>query len=113
MPVELEKVLPAARRAPHALAILGLVVVLMVSGLVPNVQAALIGCLLMGLLGCVDLPIALSTGRALVLIVGMLPFSLALQRTEGSTSLPTRSSAWLEPPRHVSYWRRCSSSPLC
>ena len=32
-PVELEKVLPAARRAPHALAILGLVVVLMVSGL--------------------------------------------------------------------------------
>ena len=83
MPVELEKVLPAARRAPHALAILGLVVVLMVSGLVPNVQAALIGCLLMGLLGCVDLPIALSTGRALVLIVGMLPFSLALQRTGG------------------------------
>jgi len=42
----------------------------------------------------------------------MLPFSLALQRTGGSTSLPTRSSAWLEPPRHVSYWRRCSSSPL-
>ena len=83
MPVELEKVLPAARRALHALAILGLVVVLMVSGLVPNVQAALIGCLLMGLLGCVDLPIALSTGRALVLIVGMLPFSLALQRTGG------------------------------
>jgi len=63
MPVELEKVLPAARRAPHALAILGLVVVLMVSGLVPNVQAALIGCLPMGLLGCVDLPIALSTGK--------------------------------------------------
>ena len=38
MPVELEKVLPAARRALHALAILGLVVVLMVSCLVPNVQ---------------------------------------------------------------------------
>ncbi len=51
MPLELEEVLPAARRAPHALAVLALVVVLMVSGLVPNVQAALIGCLLMGLSG--------------------------------------------------------------
>ena len=50
MPVELEEVLPAAQRAPYALAVLGLVVALMVSGLVPNVQAALIGCLLMGLL---------------------------------------------------------------
>ena len=60
MPVELDKVLPAARRAPHALAILGLVVVLIRSAvLVPiSFQAALIGCLLMGLLGCVDLPIA-------------------------------------------------------
>ena len=48
MPVELEEVLPAAQRAPYALAVLGLVVALMVSGLVPNVQAALIGCLLMG-----------------------------------------------------------------
>ena len=32
MPVELEEVLPAAQRAPHALAVLGLVVALMVSG---------------------------------------------------------------------------------
>jgi di/tricarboxylate transporter len=54
MPAELEEVLPAARRAPHALAVLGLVIALMISGVVPNVQAALIGCLLMGLLGCVD-----------------------------------------------------------
>ena len=55
MPAELDEVLPAASRAPHALAVLALVVGLMVSGIVPNVQAALIGCLLMGLLGCVDL----------------------------------------------------------
>ncbi len=85
MPVELEEVLPASRRAPHALAVLGLVVVLMVSGLIPNVQAALIGCLLMGLLGCVDFNSAYRSinWKTLILIVGMLPFSLALQRTGG------------------------------
>jgi di/tricarboxylate transporter len=85
MPAELQEVLPAARRAPHALAVLGLVVALMISGLVPNVQAALIGCLLMGLLGCVDFNSAYRSinWKSLILIVGMLPFSLALQRTGG------------------------------
>jgi di/tricarboxylate transporter len=84
-PVELDEVLPAAGKAPHALAILGLVVGLMVSGVVPNVQAALIGCLLMGLVGCVDLNSAYRSisWKTLVLIVGMLPFSIALQRTGG------------------------------
>ena len=55
----------------------------MVSGFVPNVQAALIGCLLMGVLGCVDFTSAYRSihWASLVLIVGMLPFSLALQRT--------------------------------
>ena len=85
MPAELEEVLPAARRAPQALAVLGLVVALMISGLVPNVQAALIGCLLMGLLGCVDFNSGYRSinWKSLILIVGMLPFSLALQRTGG------------------------------
>ena len=85
MPAELEEVLPAARRAPHALAVLGLVVALMISGVLPNVQAALIGCLLMGLLGCVDFDSAYRSinWKSLILIVGMLPFSLALQRTGG------------------------------
>ena len=85
MPAELEEVLPAARRAPQALAVLGLVVALMISGLVPNVQAALIGCLLMGLFGCVDFNSAYRSinWKSLILIVGMLPFSLALQRTGG------------------------------
>jgi di/tricarboxylate transporter len=85
MPVELTEVLPAAQRAPHALAVLGLVVALMISGVVPNVQAALIGCLLMGLLGCVDFNSAYRciNWKSLILIVGMLPFSLALQRTGG------------------------------
>ena len=74
---------PDARRMRSA--VLGLVVVLMVSGVVPNVQAALIGCLLMGLLGCVDFNSAYRAinWKSLILIVGMLPFSLALQRTGG------------------------------
>jgi di/tricarboxylate transporter len=84
-PPELTEVLPAAQRAPHALAVLGVVVALMISGVVPNVQAALIGCLLMGLLGCVDFNSAYRciNWKSLILIVGMLPFSLALQRTGG------------------------------
>lgn len=85
LPAELEEVLPAASKAPQALAVLALVVALMVSGVIPNVQAALIGCLLMGLLGCIDLNSAYRSisWKTLVLIVGMLPFSIALQRTGG------------------------------
>jgi di/tricarboxylate transporter len=85
LPVEHGDVLPAARRAPQAVAVLGLVVVLMVSGVVPNVQAGLIGVLLLGAFGCVDFKSAYNSihWQSLVLIVGMMPFSLALQRTGG------------------------------
>ncbi|HET8727391.1 MAG TPA: SLC13 family permease [Alphaproteobacteria bacterium] len=85
LPAELDDVVPAAGRAPHALLCLAVVVVLMISGAVPNVLAALIGCLLMGLLRCIDITDAYRSihWQSLVLIVGMLPFSLALQRTGG------------------------------
>jgi di/tricarboxylate transporter len=85
LPVELDEVIPAPGRAIHALAILALVVGLMVSGLLPNVQAALIGCLLLGLFACVDMNSAYRAihWQSLILIVGMLPFSIALQRTGG------------------------------
>jgi di/tricarboxylate transporter len=85
LPVELEEVLPAPGRALQALFCLLLMVGLMVSGIVPNVLAALIACLLMGLLGCVDLHSAYDSinWKTLVLIVGMLPFSTALQNTGG------------------------------
>ena len=85
LPAELDEVLPAADKAPQALAVLALVVALMVSGVVSNVLAVLIGCLLMGLLGCVDMTSAYRSinWQSLVLIVGMLPFSIALQRTGG------------------------------
>jgi di/tricarboxylate transporter len=85
VPAELDEVLPAPGKALQALFCLALVVGLMVSGLVPNVQAALIGCLLMGALGCVTLTSAYRSidWKTIVLIVGMLPFSIALQRTGG------------------------------
>jgi di/tricarboxylate transporter len=85
MPVELDEVLPAPGRAVQAVLCLLLVVGLMISGAVPNVLAALIGCLLMGLFGCVDLHSAYDSinWKTLVLIVGMLPFSTALQKTGG------------------------------
>lgn len=85
LPVELDEVLPAPGKALHAVVCLLLVVGLMVSGVVPNVQAALIGCLLMGALGCIDLNSAYGSinWKTLVLIVGMLPFATALERTGG------------------------------
>ncbi len=85
LPAELGEVVPAEGRAPHALAALAVTVFLMVTGLVPNVQAALIGCLMLGLLRCIDLDGAYRAihWQTLVLIVGMLPFSIALQRTGG------------------------------
>jgi di/tricarboxylate transporter len=85
LPVEEREVLPAANLAPQAVGVLALTVGMMVSGIVPNVHAVLIGCLLMGLLRCVDFNSAYGSisWKSLVLIVGMLPFSLALQRTGG------------------------------
>ena len=61
-----DQVLPVPGKIPQALFCLVLMVGLMVSGVVPNVQAALIGCLLMGALRCIDLDSAYrrSTGRA-------------------------------------------------
>lgn len=85
LPAEVHEVLPVPGKAMQAVGCLALVVVLMVTGVVPNVQAALIGCLLMGALGVVDLNSAYRSidWKTIVLIVGMLPFSLALQRTGG------------------------------
>jgi di/tricarboxylate transporter len=85
LPTESDDTLPERHRAPLALAVLALVVVLMGSGVVPNVQAALLGCLLLGLFRCIDMPAAYRSihWQSLILIAGMLPFSLALQRTGG------------------------------
>jgi di/tricarboxylate transporter len=85
LPAESDERLPAPGRALQSLFSLAVVVGLMVGGIVPNVQAALIGCLLMGVFGCVDFTSAYRSidWKTIVLIVGMLPFSIALERTGG------------------------------
>jgi di/tricarboxylate transporter len=85
LPAEHAELLPVLGKAVHAFVCLLVVIGLMVSGLVPNVQAALLGCLLMGALGCVTLESAYRSidWKTIVLIVGMLPFSIALEETGG------------------------------
>ncbi|WP_298398763.1 SLC13 family permease [uncultured Azonexus sp.] len=85
LPAEIDEAAPAARRAPLALFSLVVTVGLMISGIVPNVIAALIGCLLMGAFRCIDMDSAYRAihWQSLILIVGMLPFALALQKTGG------------------------------
>ena len=85
LPPELEEETPAMRHAPQAVLATALAVALMVTGIVPNAIAALIGCLVMGATGCTDLDSAYKavSWRTIVLIAGMLPLSLALQRSGG------------------------------
>lgn len=60
-------------------------VILMISGIVPNVIAALIACLMLGKFRCIDMKSAYQSIHlpSIVLIVGMMPFSIALQKTGG------------------------------
>ncbi|WP_425222170.1 SLC13 family permease [Pseudomonas sp.] len=85
VPAEVDEVAPTKRKAPYALLSLGVMISLMVSGVVPNLLAALIGCLLMGAFRCIDMDSAWRSIHwpSLLLIVGMLPFALALQKTGG------------------------------
>lgn len=85
LPAEIDQIAPASSRAPYALLSLAVMVTLMVTGWVPNVLAALIACLLMGLTRCITLNGAYKSIQwpSLILIVGMMPFSTALQKTGG------------------------------
>jgi di/tricarboxylate transporter len=85
LPAEIDQVAPALSRAPYALFSLGVMVFLMVTGIVPNVIAALIGCLMMGLFRCVDMDGAYRSisWKILLVIVGVMPFAVALERTGG------------------------------
>ncbi len=95
-PEDLEEAPPADGRAPQALFSLAVMVLLMVTGFVSNLQAALFGCALMVALRCIDLDAAYRSihWQSIVLIAGMLPFSLALQKTGGVT-LAADGLVWL------------------
>lgn len=86
-PVERQQAAPALNQAPHALLAVATMVILMISGVVPNVIAALIACLMLGRFRCIDIKSAYESIHypSLVLIVGMMPFSIALQKTGGVT----------------------------
>ncbi|WP_150539042.1 SLC13 family permease [Actinobacillus vicugnae] len=85
LPKEGKQVAPAASQAPYALLSVCLMVLLMISGWVPNVIAALICCLLLGKFRCIDMKSAYDAIHipSLLLIVGMMPFSTAMQKTGG------------------------------
>ncbi|PHM46092.1 putative divalent ion symporter [Xenorhabdus mauleonii] len=85
LPVEEESAAPAASQAPHALFCLSLMVAMMLTNEIPNFIAALIACLLMGKFRCIDMESAYRAIHwpSIILIVGMMPFALALQKTGG------------------------------
>ncbi|WP_147198966.1 SLC13 family permease [Pantoea sp. CCBC3-3-1] len=87
LPAEVNDVAPASSQAPHAIFCLALMVAMMLTNEIPNPIAAIIACLLMGQFRCIDME---SAWRAIhwpgiILIVGMMPFALALQKTGGIT----------------------------
>ncbi|WP_308569987.1 SLC13 family permease [uncultured Haemophilus sp.] len=84
-PKEMDRAVPAASQAPLALLSILVMVFLMITGIVPNVIAALIGCLLLGYFRCIDSQSAYQSihWQSLILIIGMMPFSIALQKTGG------------------------------
>ncbi len=89
MPEEYKDVAPTGNRAMAALAILLGMVVLMASGLVPNVAAAVIAALAMLACGCVKLDAVYRSINwpTLVLIAGVLPLATALTATGVSAHL--------------------------
>lgn len=84
-PEESKHIAPAISQAPHAIFSVLTMVVLMITGIVPNVIAALIACLMLGKFRCIDMKSAYQSIHlpSIVLIVGMMPFSIALQKTGG------------------------------
>ncbi|HHL2702332.1 TPA: SLC13 family permease [Yersinia enterocolitica] len=85
LPAEVDEVAPAISQAPHALFCLALMVAMMLTDEVPNVIAALVACLLMGQFRCIDMESAYRSIHwpSLILIIGMMPFAQALQKTGG------------------------------
>ncbi|MFU1731916.1 SLC13 family permease [Klebsiella pneumoniae] len=85
MPVEVDDASPVHSQAPHAIFCLVLMVALMLTDEIPNPIAAIIACLLMGKFRCINAESAYKAIHwpSIILIVGMMPFALALQKTGG------------------------------
>lgn len=80
-PVELRDAPTHGDRAPFAIVIVAMMMVLMTSGLMDNLTAILVAALAMIATGCINLTEAYRSlsPRSLVLIAGMIPLALAMQ----------------------------------
>jgi len=82
-PAEMHEVPAHAQKAPLAIGIMLAMLLLMVAGVTSSLTAVLLGALAMVVSGCVTLPEAYRSLNAtsLVLIAGMLPLALAMQKS--------------------------------
>ncbi len=85
LPEESKNAVAAPGRAPMALLSVLIMVGLMISGVVPNALAALIGAVLLILSRCIDMDgvYRCINWSTLLLIVGMYPFATAIQEAGG------------------------------
>lgn len=85
VPVEFQAAVAAPGRAPLALISLAVMVGLMIFSDVPNALAALVGCLMLIGFKCLDIDHAYRSinWSSLILIIGMIPFASALEKTGG------------------------------
>jgi len=85
LPKELEEVSPNKEKAPYALGILAGMLLLMTFNLVPSVTAVLLAALAMVITGALSMNEAYRSlnAQSLVLIAGMLPIAIALDKTGG------------------------------
>lgn len=111
LPAELSEYTPVAKKAPHAIFCVLLMIGLMISGIVPNVIAAFIACLALGLFGCINVESAYRSIHwpSLLLIAGMMPFATALEKTGGSTLRHQVWFPWWRVAVSISLWL-CFSS---
>ena len=85
LPKELEEIAPNTKKAPYALGILGVMLLVMTFNLVPSVTAVLFAALAMVITGSLSMNDAYRSlnAQSLVLIAGMLPIAIALDKTGG------------------------------
>lgn len=82
-PVELDEVPLKPQKAPFAIGIMSVLLVVMAFGWVANTTAILVAALAMVLTGCLSLNDAYKSlsAKSLVLIAGMLPMALAMEKS--------------------------------
>ena len=74
---------PARKKAPLALGIMGILMILLITNVIPIVTASLLAAFALILTGCLTIDEAYEAvdWRSIVLIAGMLPMSIALEKT--------------------------------